>query len=119
MDRLAGIVLLLLCGIAIGAGGMRMWQWSGYVDAIKAKEKAIGERDELVARLAKAEAERDKAQARARAERQEIYARDEEAAAWARAPVPPALRERVRNAAVTADAAAAPGSSDVPKASAR
>lgn len=42
MDRAIGVVLLLLCGIAIGAGGSRMWQWSEYVDALERERDLVG-----------------------------------------------------------------------------
>ena len=106
MDRAIGVVLLLLCGIAIGAGGSRMWQWSEYVDALERERDLVGQRDALVSELATVKAQRDTAQAKARQERQAIYAGDKDAAEWARQPVPRAIAERVRNAARNADAAA-------------
>lgn len=106
MDRAIGIVLLLLCGIAIGAGGSRMWQWSEYVDALERERDLIGQRDALVTELATVRAQRDTAQAKAKQERAAIYAGDKDAATWARQPVPRAIAERVRNAARNADAAA-------------
>ena len=110
MDRSLGVVLLLLCGIAIGAGGSRMWQWSEYVDALERERDLVGQRDALVSELATVKAQRDTAQAKARQERQAIYAGDKDAAEWARQPVPAAIAERVRNAARNADAAASAAS---------
>jgi len=104
-DILTPIIPVVL-GIAIGAGGVRMWQWSDYTRALEAEREAIGQRDELVRKLAQAEAARDQAQARARKERQAIYASDQDAAAWARQPVPRAIAERVQRAARNADATA-------------
>ena len=106
MDRAIGVVLLLLCGIAIGAGGSRMWQWSEYVDALERERDLVGQRDALVSELATVKAQRDTAQAKARQERQAIYAGDKDAAEWARQPVPRAIAERVQRAARNADAAA-------------
>ena len=111
MDRAIGVLLLLLCGIAIGAGGSRMWQWSEYVDALQRERDLVGQRDALVAELATVKAQRDTAQAKARQERQAIYDGDKDAAAWARQPVPAAIAERVRNAARNAEAAASAASS--------
>ena len=104
MDRAIGVLLLLLCGIAIGAGGSWIWQWSEYVGAL---ERERG----LVTELATVKAQRDTAQAKARQERQAIYDGDKDAAAWARQPVPAAIAERVRNAARNAEAAASAASS--------
>lgn len=106
MDRAIGVFLLLLCGIAIGAGGSRIWQWSEYVDALERERGLVTERDRLVTELATVKAQRDNAQAKAKQERAAIYAGDKDAAAWARQPVPRAIAERVRNAARNADAAA-------------
>ena len=116
MDRALSVFLLLLCGIAIGAGGVQMWRWADYTRALESERAAIGQRDELVRKLAQAEAARDQAQARARKERQAIYAQDQDAAAWARQPVPRAIAERVRRASGAADATSrATSSGDVPK----
>ena len=116
MDRAIGVVLLLLCGIAIGAGGSRMWQWSEYVDALERERDLVGQRDALVSELATVKAQRDTAQAKARQERQAIYAGDKDAAEWARQPVPRAIAERVRRASGAADATSrATSSGDVPK----
>ena len=106
MDRAIGVLLLLLCGIAIGAGGARMWQWSEYVNALQRERDLVGQRDALVSELATVKAQRDTAQAKARQERQAIYAGDKDAAEWARQPVPRAIAERVQRAARNADAAA-------------
>lgn len=111
MDRAIGVLLLLLCGIAIGAGGARMWQWSEYVDALERERGLVTERDRLVTELATVKAQRNAAQAKAKQERQAIYDGDKDAAAWARQPVPRAIAERVRNAARNADAAASAASS--------
>ena len=99
-------ILPVVLGIAIGAGGVQMWRWADYTRALEAEREAIGQRDELVRKLAQAEAARDQAQARARKERQAIYASDQDAAAWARQPVPRAIAERVQRAARNAEAAA-------------
>lgn len=106
MDRAIGVFLLLLCGIAIGAGGSRIWQWSEYVDALERERGLVTERDRLVTELATVKAQRDNAQAKAKQERAAIYAGDKDAAAWARQPVPRAIAERVRNAARNAEATA-------------
>ena len=111
MDRAIGVLLLLLCGIAIGAGGSWIWQWSEYVNALERERGLVTERDRLVTELATVKAQRDTAQAKARQERQAIYDGDKDAAAWARQPVPRAIAERVRNAARNADAAASAASS--------
>ena len=110
MDRAIGVLLLLLCGIAIGAGGARMWEWSEYVDAMQRERDLISQRDALVSELATVKAQRDSAQAKARQERQAIYAGDKDAAAWAKQPVPAAIAERVQRAARNADAAASTAS---------
>ena len=110
MDRAIGVLLLLLCGIAIGAGGSWMWQWSEYVNALQRERDLVGQRDALVSELATVKAQRDTAQAKARQERQAIYDGDKDAATWARQPVPAAIAERVRNAARNADAAASAAS---------
>ena len=110
MDRAIGVLLLLLCGIAIGAGGSRIWQWSEYVDALERERDLIGQRDALVSELATVKAQRDTAQAKARQERQAIYDGDKDAAAWARQPVPRAIAERVQRAARNADATASAAS---------
>lgn len=106
MDRAIGVALLLLCGIAIGAGGSWIWQWSEYVDALQRERDLVGQRDALVSELATVKAQRDTAQAKARQERQAIYDGDKDAATWARQPVPRAIAERVQRAARNADAAA-------------
>ena len=106
MDRAIGVFLLLLCGIAIGAGGSWIWQWSEYVDALQRERDLVGQRDALVSELATVKAQRDTAQAKARQERQAIYDGDKDAATWARQPVPRAIAERVQRAARNADAAA-------------
>lgn len=115
MDRPLLVVFLCLACIGIGAGGMRMWQWSEYVNALQRERDLVGQRDALVTELATVKAQRDTAQAKARQERQAIYDGDKDAAAWARQPVPAAIAERVRNAARNADAAAGgAGSGRVP-----
>lgn len=102
----AGVVgLLCVTCIALGAGGMRMWEWVDYTRALESERAAIGQRDKLVGELATAKAERDKAQQDARAKRQTIYAKDQGAAAWARQPVPDVLAKRVRDAARAAQSA--------------
>lgn len=115
MDRPLLVVFLCLACIGIGAGGMRMWQWSEYVDALQRERDLVGQRDALVSELATVKAQRDTAQAKARQERQAIYAGDKDAAEWARRPVPRAIADRVQHAARTADATAgATGTGRVP-----
>lgn len=105
----AGVVGLLCAScLALGAGGMRMWEWVDYTRALESERAAIGQRDKLVGELATAKAQRDQAQASARTKRQEIYAQDKDAAAWARQPVPTALANRLHDAAKAADAASRP-----------
>jgi hypothetical protein len=111
MDRQLLVVCLCLACIGIGAGGMRMWQWSEYVDALERERGLVTERDRLVTELATVKAQRDTAQAKARQERQAIYDGDKDAATWARQPVPRAIAERVQRAARNADAAASTTSS--------
>lgn len=105
MDRALGVFLLFLAGIAIGAGGMRMWEWLDYTRALESERSAIGERDKLVRELAEAKGQRDKAQAQAKRERQAIYANDVDAATWARQPVPRAIAERMQRNTGTSDGA--------------
>lgn len=105
MDRSLGVVLLLLCGIAIGAGGSQAWGWYRYTSAIQAELAGRSQRDALVAALTVAQQERIKAEQAGRSTRQTIYAKDQGAAAWARQPVPDALAKRVRDAARAAQSA--------------
>lgn len=105
MDRAFGVFLLLLCGIAIGAGGSQLWQISRYADALDRERGLIAERDRLVAELATVRDDLKQAQSAARAARKDLYATDQTAADWAAAPVPAALAARVRDAARAADAA--------------
>lgn len=105
MDRSLGVVLLLLCGIAIGAGGSQAWGWYRYTQAINAELAGRSQRDALVAALTVAQNERIKAEQAGRKSRQEIYAGDQGAKSWAAQPVPDALAERVRNAARDAQSA--------------
>lgn len=117
MDRTIGVVLLLLCGIAIGAGGSQAWGWYRYTTAINAELAGRSQRDALVAALTVAQNERMKAEQAGRTTRQTIYAKDTDAAAWARQPVPTAIAERVRNAAKAANAASGiNGQSGLPEA---
>jgi hypothetical protein len=111
MDRSLGVVLLLLCGIAIGAGGSQAWGWYRYTTAINAELDGRAQRDALVAALVVAQGERVKAQQTARASRQGIYAQDQGAKAWAAQPVPDVLAKRVRDAARAAQSAASATSS--------
>lgn len=111
MDRAIGVMLLLLCGIAIGAGGSQMWGWYRYTDAINAELALRGERDQLVTQLADARNNRDKAQRDARQDRMAAYGSDPNAKAWGSLPVPDVLAKRVRNAAKSAQSAAS-GASD-------
>ena len=105
MDRSLGVVLLLLCGIAIGAGGSQAWGWYRYTNAIQAELAGRSQRDALVAALTVAQNERMKAEQAGRTTRQTIYAKDQGAAAWARQPVPDVLAQRVRDAARAAQSA--------------
>ena len=105
MDRSLGVVLLLLCGIAIGAGGSQAWGWYRYTSAIQAELAGRSQRDALVAALTVAQQERIKAEQAGRSTRQTIYAKDQGAAAWARQPVPDVLAKRVRDAARAAQSA--------------
>jgi len=105
MDRSLGVVLLLLCGIAIGAGGSQAWGWYRYTQAINAELAGRSQRDALVAALTVAQNERIKAEQAGRSTRQAIYAKDTGAAAWARQPVPDVLAKRVRDAARAAQSA--------------
>ena len=105
MDRAIGVLLLLICGIAIGAGASQMWQWYGYTQALQRSLDLLGERDRLVSELAQVKTNLARAQSDARAARQELYAHDDAAATWSAAPVPAALAERMRDAARAADAA--------------
>lgn len=105
MDRTIGVLLLLLCGIAIGAGGSQLWQWSRYTSALERERGLIAERDSLVAELAAVRDDLKQEQSAARAARKDLYATDQTAADWAAAPVPAALAARVRDAARAADAA--------------
>ena len=98
-------ILPVVLGIAIGAGGVRMWQWVDYTRALESERSLTGERDKLVSELATVKAQRDQAQANARRERQAIYDGDKDAAAWARQPVPDVLAKRVRDAARAAQRA--------------
>ena len=105
----AGVVgLLCVTCLALGAGGMRMWEWVDYTRALESERAAIGQRDKLVGELATAKAERDKAQQDARAKRQAIYDKDPTAKAWASKPVPAVLAQQLRDAAKAADAASRP-----------
>lgn len=99
MDRSLGVVLLLLCGIAIGAGGSQAWGWYRYTTAINAELAGRSQRDALVAALTVAQNERAKAEQAGRSTRQTIYARDTGAKAWATQPIPDVLAQRVRDAA--------------------
>lgn len=109
--------MLLLCGIAIGAGGSQAWGWYRYTNAIQAELAGRSQRDALVAALTVAQQERIKAEQAGRTTRQTIYAKDQGAAAWARQPVPTAIAERVRNAAKAANAASGiNGQSGLPEA---
>ena len=105
MDRTIGVVLLLLCGIAIGAGGSQAWGWYRYTNAIQAELAGRSQRDALVAALTVAQNERIKAEQAGRTNRKAIYASDQGAAAWARQPVPDVLAKRVRDAARAAQSA--------------
>ena len=105
MDRSLGVVLLLLCGIAIGAGGSQAWGWYRYTSAIQAELAGRSQRDALVAALTVAQNERIRAEQAGRTSRQTIYAKDQGAAAWARQPVPDVLAKRVRDAARAAQRA--------------
>lgn len=107
MDRSLGVVLLLLCGIAIGAGGSQAWGWYRYTQAINAELSGRAQRDALVAALTIAQQERAKAEQAGRTTRQTIYAQDKGAASWARQPVPDVLAKRVRDAARAAQSTAA------------
>ena len=111
MDRSLGVVLLLLCGIAIGAGGSQAWGWYRYTAAINAELAGRSQRDALVAALTVAQQERIKAEQAGRTSRQTIYAKDQGAAAWARQPVPDVLAKRVRDAARAAQSATGTASS--------
>ena len=111
MDRSLGVVLLLLCGIAIGAGGSQAWGWYRYTSAIQAELAGRSQRDALVAALTVAQNERIKAEQAGRSTRQAIYAKDTGAAAWARQPVPDVLAKRVRDAARAAQSATGTASS--------
>ena len=106
MDRSLGVVLLLLCGIAIGAGGSQAWGWYRYTTAINAELAGRSQRDALVAALTVAQGERLKAEQAGRTNRQTIYAQDQGAKAWASQPVPDVLAKRVRDAARAAQRAA-------------
>jgi len=105
MDRTIGVVLLLLCGIAIGAGGSQAWGWYRYTNAIQAELAGRSQRDALVAALTVAQGERLKAEQAGRTTRQTIYAQDQGAKAWASQPVPDVLAKRVRDAARLAQSA--------------
>ena len=105
MDRSLGVVLLLLCGIAIGAGGSQAWGWYRYTTAINAELAGRSQRDALVAALTVAQGERIKAEQAGRTNRQTIYARDKGAKDWASQPVPDVLAKRVRDAARAAQRA--------------
>jgi len=105
MDRSLGVVLLLLCGIAIGAGGSQAWGWYRYTTAIQAELAGRSQRDALVAALTVAQNERMKAEQAGRTTRRTIYAQDQGAKAWASQPVPDVLAKRVRDAARAAQSA--------------
>ncbi len=105
MDRSLGVVLLLLCGIALGAGGSQAWGWYRYTTAINAELAGRSQRDALVAALTVAQGERLKAEQAGRTTRQTIYASDKGAKAWASQPVPDVLAQRVRDAARAAQSA--------------
>ena len=111
MDRSLGVVLLLLCGIAIGAGGSQAWGWYRYTNAIQAELAGRSQRDALVAALTVAQQERIKAEQAGRTSRQTIYARDTGAKAWASQPIPDVLAKRVRDAARAAQSATGTASS--------
>ena len=111
MDRSLGVVLLLLCGIAIGAGGSQAWGWYRYTTAINAELAGRSQRDALVAALTVAQGERLKAEQAGRTSRRTIYASDQGAKAWASQPVPDVLAKRVRDAARAAQSAASTASS--------
>ena len=106
MDRSLGVVLLLLCGIAIGAGGSQAWGWYRYTTAINAELAGRSQRDALVAALTIAQGERLKAEQAGRTTRRTIYASDKGAKDWASQPVPDVLAKRVRDAARAAQSAA-------------
>ena len=105
MDRSLGVVLLLLCGIALGAGGSQAWGWYRYTTAINAELAGRSQRDALVAALTVAQGERMKAEQAGRTTRRTIYAQDQGAKAWASQPVPDVLAQRVRDAALAAQSA--------------
>ena len=105
MDRAIGVVLLLLCGIAIGAGGQWLWQYKRLTDAQAKVIAAQSSRDALITTLIVAQNERIKAEQAARTSRGAIYAKDAGAKAWATQPIPDALAKRVRDAARAAQSA--------------
>lgn len=105
MDRSLGVVLLLLCGIALGAGGSQAWGWYRYTTAINAELAGRSQRDALVAALTVAQGERMKAEQAGRSTRRTIYAQDKGAKDWASQPVPDVLAKRVRDAARAAQSA--------------
>lgn len=105
MDRSLGVVLLLLCGIALGVGGDQAWGWYRYTQAINAELAGRSQRDALVAALTVAQQERLKAEQAGRTNRQTIYAKDQGAKAWASQPIPDVLAKRVRDAARAAQRA--------------
>lgn len=114
MDRAIGVMLILLCGIAIGAGGSQMWGWYRYTSAINAERELRGERDQLVTQLADARNARDKAQAQGKQQRQAMYAANPDAKAWAASRMPDVLAKRVRDAARAAESAASSPSAGMP-----
>lgn len=98
-------ILPVALGIAIGAGGSQAWGWYRYTQAINAELAGRADRDALVKELAKAKMQRDNAQAQAKQERGAIYAKDADAATWAKQPVPRAIAERMQRDAKPADSA--------------
>ena len=114
MDRALSVLLLLLCGIVIGAGGSQMWGWYRYTSAINAERELRGERDTLVTQLADARNARDKAQAQGKQQRQATYAANPDAKVWAASRMPDVLAKRVRDAARTAQSATSSTSAGVP-----
>lgn len=114
MDRAIGVMLLLLCGIVIGAGGSQMWGWYRYTAAINAELSMRGERDTLVTQLADARNALDKAQAQGKQQRQAVYGSDPNAKAWSSRPVPDVLAKRVHDAARAAESAASRASAGAP-----
>ena len=99
LSLIIALAFVFAAGHKHGSDGATISKWEDYARALDSERSLMAKRDELVAALATEKQQRAQAQIDARKARQNVYAQDKNAAAWASERVPSAIAQQLRDTA--------------------